>query len=212
MATWEVLDHRFHEYSGTVAECKGDGTAKAQLKRQNELVDKQLAEQQKIRDNITGNFQKYLTGSGEGFDPAQLAAMISQFQNQNDAAFNSAGQNVRAAIAARGGSDLPISGDAVRGLSGLEGARATSQAQGLTGIKLADLQQAITNKFNAGNLESGQAAQVGGNVGTFNAGANSALDQYVKAANTGFGSAFTNAFGGALGKGLGTATAAGIAG
>jgi hypothetical protein len=211
MATWEVLDHQFHEYSGTVAECKGDGTAKDQLKRENAIVDKQLAEQQKIRDTITGNFGKYLSGD-IGFSPEQLAALQTQFLNSNDATFNSAAQNIRGAILARGGTDMPISGDAVRGLSALEGARATSQTSGLTGIRLADFQQALANKFNTGNLYSGQAAQVGGNVGTFNAGANSALDQYVKAANTGFGSAFTNAFGGALGKGLGTATAAGIAG
>jgi hypothetical protein len=188
---------------------KGSGTSKDQLKRQNDLVDKQLAEQKEIRDKLMESFGKYLTGD-HGFTPEQVAALETEFLNSNDAAFNDAGQTVRAAVAARGGNDLPLSGSAVRSLAGLEGAKATAQSKGLIGIKLADLTQALTNKFNAGSVISGQGTQVGNNIAQFNAGAGDALSNYVKAEGQGFGSTFASAFGGSLGTGLSAITTGGI--
>jgi hypothetical protein len=188
---------------------KGSGTSKDQLKLENKRTDAAIAEQQALRGKISANFDKYLSGQ-EGFDPKLLALMRSDFLNQNDTAFNSAGDNVRASLASRGELSGPVSGGFVRNIAGLEGAKATSQAQGLRGIDMANLQQALTNKFNAGNLNAGQAAQVGQNIGIFDSGAGNSLSNYVRAENTGFGANFVNSFGGALGSGLGSMATGGL--
>lgn len=214
MNTGQVLEHEWHEYSGTVALAKGDGTAKDQLKLQNKLVQEQLAYQKSFMDPVKSALQKYLQGNGEGFTPEQMATLNSQFLDSNANDFQSAGQNVKAALASRGAGqgDVPIGGDYVRGIAELEGAKAQSQSGGLSNIRMASIQQALQNKFNAANVFGGNSAQVGGNVGTFNSGAGNALNTYVSAANTGFGNAFSSAFGGSLGKGLGSGLSAGITG
>lgn len=213
MNTGAVLNHEWHDYSGTVALCKGDGVAQDQLKLQNSLVQQQLTQQKAIQDQMQNTFGKYLSGD-IGFSPEQMSVLQSQFMNQNTGAFNSAGANVRSALSARGSGngDLPVGGDYTRGIAELEGAKASSQSQGLLGLQAQSLAQALQNKFNAGSIINGQSAQLGQNVGTFNSGANNALNTYVQAANTGFGNAFTTAFGGSLGKGLGSGLSAGITG
>lgn len=184
----------------------GTGTSKDQLKLENKRTDEAIAQQKAIRDQILNATKQYTTGGGQGYDPAQFAAMISQFMNQNSQNFNQAGGQVRAALAARGagGGDMPVGGDFTRGISSLEGAKASSQSQGILGANISNLQQAISNRFNALNVQSGQSAQVGQNIGTFNYGASNALDQYVRASNSGF----LNSFGTNLGSGF----AAGITG
>lgn len=164
---------------------KGSGTAKEQLDLQNKITADQLAQQKAIRDKILASTEKYTTGAGEGYDPAQFAAMISQFLNQNSQTFNAARGQVISSLNTRGvgGGEAPGGGDTTRGLENLEGARASSQSQGILGANIENLQQALTNRFNALNVQSGQAAQVGGNVATFNSGASSALDDYIKAKN-----------------------------
>src|SRR5262249_20215637 len=154
---------------------------KDQLKLQNQLVQQQLDQQNAIRSQIMGSVGKYLSGPGEGFDPQQLAIMQSQFLDQNAAAGRQAGQNVIGQLAARGaaGGNLPVGGDFTRSLEGLQGAIATSQSQGILGTNLANLQQALTNRFNAASVASGQGAQLGNNIGVFNSGANNALNQYM---------------------------------
>lgn len=211
MASWTLEHWEGYEYSGPIEDCKGEGTAKDQLKLQNKIAQDQLDQQKAIRDQILQATSKYTTGSGEGYDPAQFAAMISRFLNQNSANFNAAGSSVRSALASRGagGGDMPVGGDFVRGISTLEGAKASSQSQGILGANIDNLTQALNNRFNALNVQSGQSAQIGQNVGTFNRGASDALDAYVRGANApGFGTAFSTAFGGALGKaaagGIGT--------
>jgi len=199
----------YGEYDG---ECKGEGHAQDQLKLQNQLVQQQLDQQKSIRDQIMGSVGKYLTGSGEGFDPQQLAIMQAQFLDQNAAAGKQAGQNVMAQLAARGaaGGNLPASGDFARSLEGLQGAIATSQSQGILGTNLANLQQALTNRFNAASVAGGQAAQLGNNVGTFNSGASNALNQYMQAANSGFGASFMRGLGGGLGGAIAGIATGGI--
>lgn len=197
--TWEG-----YEYSGPVEECKGQDQAKQQLDAQNKLTQDQLTQQKAVRDQILGSVGKYLSGN-VGFDPAQLAAMQSQFLNSNTSTYNQAGQAVMSALKARGagGGDMPVGGDYTRGLEDLLGARATSQSQGLLGLNIQDAQQALNNKFNAASVASGQSAQLGQNVGTFNTGASNSLDQYVKAANS---SPLMNMLGQVAGAGLGAFT------
>jgi hypothetical protein len=210
MGTWEVLEHEFSDYSGTWELVKGDGAAKAQLNLENELTKQQLNRQNSFQDAATNAVKEFLSGN-KGFAPDQLAAMRSQFLNSNSQTFNDAGSQVRSYLTSKGyDGSLPGGGDMVRSIADLEGARATSQSSGLLGIDVTNAQQALSNLFNAANVFGGNAAN--SNVGTFNGGASSALSQYIAAANTGFGNAFTSSFGGALGKGLGSGISAGLTG
>jgi hypothetical protein len=212
MITGEVLNHEYHEYSGTVTLCKGQEVAQAQLSQQNALVQQQLTQQKAIQDQLQGAFGKYLSGD-IGFSPEQMSVLQSQFMNQNTGAFNSAGANVRSALSARGAGngDLPVGGDYTRGIAELEGAKASSQSQGLLGLRAQSLAQALSNQFNAGSLINGQAAQLGNNIGTFNNGASNALGSYITAVNApgwmsglaGIAGSAASGFASGFGQGLG---------
>lgn len=185
---------------------KGTGTAKAQLDLENQRTQDQLNQQKAIRDKIISATDKYTTGAGEGYDPAAFAAMISSFLNQNSQNFGQARGQVLAGINARGGGggDQPIGGDYARSLEGLEGAQATNQSQGVLGANISNLTQALNNRFNALNVQSGQAAQVGENASTFDRGASSSLSDYIKAANTpGFLQSFATSLAGTAAAGFG---------
>lgn len=187
----------------TVSGGKGKGTAQSQRAQELQMQQQAFHTQQQQLADLKKAFSPYLTGN-IGFSPQQLSAMTSQFLNSNNATFNQAGQQVREALGARGegtGAN-PIGGSYVRGISGLLGAKAGSQSQGLLGLQVQNALQAIQNQFNAGNILSGNAATLTGTQGVAGSAASSALGDYIRAANTGFGSSFTNAFGSGLGSGL----------
>lgn len=214
--TWDietgtVLEEDSFDWCGLIERCKGDGTAKDQLALNNKLVADQLAQQKAIRDKLTGALDKYLNGD-IGYGDEAVARMTSEFLNQNSQKFNQAGSSVMASLRARGaaGGETPAGGDFTRGLEALQSARAQSESQGVAGIKISDLQQALANKFNAASVEAGQAAQIGSNISTFSGAASNSLDQYVKAANTGFGNAFTTTLGTTLGKTAGAFATGGL--
>ena len=188
----------------------GKGQAQAQLDRQNQIQQDQLNQQKAIRDQVMGGVGKYLSGN-IGFDPGTLAAMKSQFLNQNASNYGSARSNIMSALASRGagGGQMPVGGDFVRQLSGLEGMQANTQASGILGLNIQNAQQAINNQFNAANVAGGQTAQLGQNIGTFGQGASNALDQYVKAASV---PGFMSNFAQGLGSGLGSIATGGIGG
>jgi hypothetical protein len=154
---------------------------------------------------LQGAFQPYTQGAGVGFDPAALAAMQSQILNTNAGTFNSAGNQVRSALLSRGsgGGNLPVGGDYVRGISGLMGAQASDLSSNLNSLRIQNAQQALTNRFNAGSLLSGNAATLTGTQQVAGAGASNALSDYIKASNSGFLSSLATGFGGALGNTLG---------
>lgn len=191
---------------------KGTGTSKDQLNLMNQYLKQATDNQNAMQNAVKGALDKYMTGAGVGFDPAQFSALTSQFMNQNTSDFNSAAANVRSSMqaAGMGTGALPAGGDFVRGLEGIESARASSQSQGILGLNIQNLQQALANKFNAAGIESGLSAQQGANIGTFTGGAGNALNNYVQASNTGFGNAFTTALGGSLGKGIGSLATFGV--
>lgn len=202
--TGAVLGSESYEYDGPVAECKGDGTSKDVLKEQQKLQQDAYNNLLARQNQVSGAVSKYLSGN-VGFDPAQLAALRTQFLNQNAQAFNTAGQNVRTALLRSGSmtGTAPLGGDAVRGIAGLQGAEANNVSQGLTGINLQNLQQMLANQFNAASLINGQAAQLASPINSFTGGIGNALSNYVQASNTGFGNSFANSFGRALGNTLG---------
>src|ERR1700758_1707290 len=209
--TWTETIERYISEGRTVSGGKGSGTANSQRQQELDMQKKAFDTQQAQIEQLKSAFSPYLAGK-TGFDPALLASMRSQFLNSNSSTFNQAGNQVRAALGARGegtGSQ-PVGGTFGSGISNLMAAQAGSQSQGLLGINVQNAQQALQNQFNAGNILSGNAATLTGTQGVAGAGASSALNSYITAKNTGFGSSFANAFGGALGKGLGTGISGGI--
>lgn len=205
MVNWTETVERYLAEGRTVSGGKGKDVANDQRKQELAMQKQAFDAQQARLTQLQNAFQGYTSGQGQGFSPQMLTALNTQALNQNAGAFNSAGAQVRSALAARGSGvgNLPVGGDYVRGIAGLQGARASDLASQLNNIRLQNAQQALVNRFNAGNLLSGNAATLTGTQGVAGAGASSALDSYIKAANTGFLSSFTNAFGGALGHTLG---------
>jgi hypothetical protein len=209
---YELLEKEELVYSGPVEQAKGGDTAKKQLDQQNKLQQQELDQQNKLYAQINAGVGKYLSGN-IGFDPATLAQMQSQFLDNNALAYNQAGTGVRDALTARGGDgSLPIGGNYVKGISSLLGSAASSKAAGLQNLGIMNAQQALTNKFNAGSLLSGNAASMNSPIGTFGAGASNALNQYIQAQNTGFLSSFSNALGKGLGGGLASIGTGGLSG
>lgn len=212
MITGEALEHEWFEYSGPVALSKGGDTAKSQMDLQNKLTQQQLDMQNKTLSEIKSGVGKYLSGD-IGFGQDALSNMQSSFLNNNALQFQNAGSAVRDALTARGANgSLPVGGSYTRGLSSLMGAQASSQAQGLQNLAIQNAQQALANKFNAGSLLSGNAATLSSNVGTFNSGASSALEQYIKAKNSGPLNTFLGGLGQGLGGGLGAYMTGGLGG
>ena len=213
MVNWTERIEQYLAEGRTVSGGKGAGKADAQRQEQLVMQRKAFQTQQDLIQQQRDAFSKY-ENQNIGFDPTQYAAMQSQLQNQNTSQFNSAGAQVRSALLARGGAggSQPVGGDFARGIGGLMGAQASDLAQGQNNLRIANAQQALANKFNSGNLLSGNAATLTGTQGVAGQGASEALKTYIGARNTGFASSFANSFGGALGKTLGGPAQGGFAG
>lgn len=212
---WSRTVDRYIAEGRTVSGAKHD-TEKKQAdedrQRNIKMQDKAFNAQMDTLQNLKTGLMKYVTGN-EGFDPAMLAALKTRFLSTNAKDFSSARSNVKGALAAMGGAggDSPVGGDTARALSGLYGAEASSLSSGLTGINLQNLQQALTNKFNAGSILSGNAATLSSPVSTFGAGINAAGERRTQLglAPT-FGSSFFNSLGTTLGTGIGKMAGGGI--
>lgn len=196
------------EYDPYLVELKGKDKADAQ--RQSELKMQQQAfdQQQKDLADLKTATSKYTTGAGVGFDPTQLAAMNSGVLGQNAAGLNSASKSVMSALRSRNPGGQPSGGDTTRGLESLYASGASDLAGGLNSVRLANAQQSLANRFNALNLQSGNAATLTGTQGVAGAGASSALNSYITAANSGLAQSFV----GALGQGIGGGLGAGLTG
>lgn len=187
--------------------------ADQQQQQQNQMQQQAFNTQQKTLSDLKTSLGGYLSGT-KGFDPTQLAALKTQFLGQNASDFNQARSGVKSALASAGagGGNMPVGGDYARGLSGLYGGEATNLSQGMTGISLQNLSQALSNQFNTASVLSGNAATLNSPISTFGAGASNALNQRIGIGmNSGLG-AFTNSFLGGLGKGLGGAALGGLGG
>lgn len=205
-----ITEHEWFEYDGPVALAKGSESARAVRDKEFAMQQQAFNTQMAMMNQLKSAFSPYLSGT-QGFSPQALAAMKSQFLNSNNQTFNQAGQQVREALGARGdtGSN-PIGGNYIRGLSGLLGAKAGSQSQGLLGVDVTNAQQALQNMFNAGSILSGNAASLTGTQGVAGSAMSNALNQFMQAENSGFGASFMRGFGGSLGQGLGTGISSGL--
>lgn len=202
------------EYEGEVELAKGSNVANQQRQEELNMQKAAIARQNAQQDYVKSLVQQFVTGAGQGYDPAMLEALKTQFMNTNDQAYQSAAGSLRSALLARGagGGNLPVSGDTVRGFLGLNSARANSQAGGLQQIGLQDLQTALNNRWNAMSILNGQPAQLNTQIGSSANAASSALQSYIQAKNSGFLSNLGSSFGGALGKGLGVMAIGGLSG
>jgi hypothetical protein len=187
---------------------KGASTADAQRKQELDMQQKAFDQQQKDLADLKASTSTYTQGQGQGFTPQQTAAMNSGVLGQNAAGLNSASSSVMSALRSRNPGGQPSGGDATRGFEGLYASGASDLAGGLNNVRLANAQQALANKFNALNLQSGNAATLTGTQGVAGAGASSALGDYIKAANSGIAQTFA----GALGQGIGSGIGAGVTG
>lgn len=215
-----VVEENSYDYFGPIAECKGDSgtnTQQQQLNLQNTLQQQQLAQQNQYLSQVSGALAPYLSGKGQGFTPAQLAAMNSQAIDTNATQYNGAGNQVRQALLARGeNGQTPLSGTGVAGISGLLSAKAGDLANALRTNTLNDAQQNLSNRFNAASVLSGNANTLAGNVGTFGSGASSALgaltQKQISDQQNSFLATLARGFGGGLGAGLGGGVSSGLTG
>lgn len=203
MTTGEVLRHEYHDYSGTWELAKGDDAAAEQQKRANDLQQQALDMQKAQINKVNSALNQYINGKGQGFDPAFMAAVKSQFLDQNAAAFNSANSTLSAMLQARGdnGGDNPVGGTFGKMNSSLLGQEASSTAGGIRDINVANLQQMLANRFNAASIAAGIPATLNGAIGTFGSMSSNALASYIQAKNTGFGATFGNTLGQAAATG-----------
>lgn len=182
--TWTETIEMYIREGRPVSGGKGQDVANQQRQQEDQMQQEAFNVQQQQLATLTKSFSSYLSGQ-QGFSPQLLAGMKSQFLNNNNQTFNQAGQQVRAALGARGSGtgQLPAGGDYTRGISSLMGAKASSQSQGLLGLNVQNAQQALTNKFNAGNLLSGNAATLTGTQGVAGNAASSALGSFIQGSN-----------------------------
>lgn len=205
MTTGEVLRHEYHDYSGPWELAKGDDAAATAQERANKLQEKALDMQKRQLDIVNGAMKTYME-TMQGFDPKYLKETTSQFLDQNAAGFNDASKTMQSTLRARGmgGGDLPVGGSFTRANSTLLGQEASSTAGGVRDINLANLQQMLTNRFNAASISAGLPAVMNGPIGTFGGMSSNALGDYIRAKNSpGFGNTLGQAMGYGVAGGLG---------
>lgn len=188
-----------------------DSTQKAQLSQQNAAQTAAQTAQNSTLGQVNTSLSPYLSGT-QGFTPQQLAAMNSQDLDQNAQQYNAAGNQLRQQLLARGESgQTPMSGTGVAGIAGLLSGKASDLANSLRTTTLNNAQQGLTNQFNANSILSGNAQTQAGNVNTYGAGANNALNAVSSAQQNSFGNTLLKTLGGQFGL-LGSVAAAGAGG
>lgn len=182
----------------------GAGKADEQLKRSNAIQDSAIQRQNSLLDLIKNGVTGYLSGD-VGFDPKQLSLMRSAALNQSTKSYGGAKTNLMAMLRSRGmaGGDMPMGGDAIRGLSQLEGAYASDRASGLREIDLSNLSEMLKNKWAAIGALNGEMAPLSSNISTFGGMGNNALNTYSDALTHGFGGQFMANLGKTAGGGQG---------
>ena len=199
---------------GPVMHCKREkekSISEKQMAEQNALQREAFNLQKSQLESLKGALEsRYLTGD-EGFSPEQTAMLNANFLDEIAGAKQSAGRNVRSALGSRGfgGGDLPVGGAFTRQVAGMESAFGTAKATGLRDIRLANIAQALTNKFNTANILSGNAATLSSPIASFGSGAANALNQRIYA---GTAPTILSGFMGGLGQGLGQGISGGIFG
>jgi hypothetical protein len=116
----------------------------------------------------------FLTEGGEGFSPVGLAALRAQAVEGVNQQFAGAEESLKTELARRGlrTNMTPISGESVRRIAELAGARARAGAGALRGVNIANEQQRLQNLFNALNIAAGHPANPAAAINAFSSLAN----------------------------------------
>lgn len=213
--TWTETIERYLAEGRTVSGGKYDKEkqlAEQRQKTQDAYTKKAFDTQMSTINDIKASMSKYLTGS-MGFDPALTAAIKTKLAGDTAKEFSGARSSVVSALARRGsgGGTGPVGGDFAKAFSFLKGSEADTTASNLTNLNIADLQQAINNKFNAASVLSGNAATLNSPISTFTGSGDNALDQRIKVGLTpGFGANLLNSFASGFGSGLGDLATGGV--
>lgn len=206
----EVLRKEGFHYDGPVAEAKRDREKEASARRleeQTKMEKDAYGRQKELMDTLLKpTFSKYLT-EDMGFSPETQALLEAGAIEDVSDNFDDAQSAVKTALMRRGTASGPVSGDYGRAFSGLFSERARTLADAIRGLRVQNAMQGVTNRFNAGNILSGNAATLNSPIATFNAGGNNALSNMTQLATApGFGSFLAQG----LGQGLGSALTGGF--
>lgn len=149
-------------------------------------------------DSVNAALGPYLTPQGQGYTPQQMAYLNSQMLANNNTAYNSAGSNLRSLLGSRGEGTgaLPPGTTYSAPFAALESARSSDQMNAFRQNELANIQQALTNKFNAAGITAGLGGQYGQGVGQFGSNATSAGNAATNASLYGPGNLFLNTLAG----------------
>jgi hypothetical protein len=227
--TLEVLAREDYSYDGPVELCKGATQAQTQsqqasLQAQQQqnafntqlmsIFQQQFGQQQQVFNFLQNTLQPQVAAGGQGYTPAQLAALRTGASDTNAQQFQNAQQALNEVEAQHGGNDLPSGVNANLNASlAVQEAQTEAASQNQITQNNANLQQ--QNYWNALNALNGVGTEFNpigySGAATSGTGASSSAANAVSGAQnaitnanqSGFFGSLENGFGGALGKSLG---------
>lgn len=165
MVTGEVLEHAWYEYSGPVAECKGDSTAQAAEQQQAafsaqlaNVFQKQFAQQSDVLNFLKGALEPQITNP-TGYSDQALAAMRTSATQNISSQYDNAQRALQNQNFINGSRDLP-SGVQDMQMGALKQGEASDTASAQNTITLNNENLKQSNYWNAiGALSGGVASQ-----------------------------------------------------
>jgi len=161
----DEAESEWYEYSGPVALCKGDSTAKAAEQQQASfnaqlmsIFQQQFGKQSAIMDYLKGKMQPIIDAGGTGYSDDALAAMRASATDTLSNEYQNAQKALQTKEFADGGRDLP-SGTSAQLDEALFNAEASDKAAAGNNITLANENLKQQNYWNAINVLSGVGAQ-----------------------------------------------------
>lgn len=160
VGTDQILCWEGYDYSGPVAECKAKKAkklAETQLAAMNKYIAELLSLQKQAILPILPELQAFIKGGGRGFSPEALAAMRGQALEGTTARFGELEGRLKTMLARRGaaGGDVPVSGDFMRTVAGLESAKEMGVSDALREVTLKDELLRLQNLFAAAGALTG---------------------------------------------------------
>lgn len=186
--TGAILDGRWYEYDGPVAEAKGGASAqakrdaRAQREKEFQIALQQLNLQRQQLQDVRGGVLQFLSPEGEGFTDAELASLRGQAIDAVPQRFEDLERRLRTELARKGavGGNIPISGDFGRDFGALGAQKEMFRTELLRDVDIRNALLKNQNRFNAANALLGVGAQF--NPSNFLQASSSSLNAQVQAA------------------------------
>lgn len=180
-----MAQKQFDTYNATSAaeralQKQGLDMQKQQFDQQMALMKESLARQYAWLDPIKAQMEPYL--KGDAYGSADVKAAQDAVMSDTIRGYDTAGGQVRAALLARGGDNLPVGGDYARGISELESGLANATAAGRRQTTLDYKDRNMATRFNAASVLMGGGSQFGSNVGIGSGGAGAAASGFTSGA------------------------------